>query len=105
MSFRLHKVNQLECSKPKQETDFHLTNRYYWSILKNKHFTNIGQLLICKIPSVDTIDPFSNLNPANRVFSFQRIKVRKVIQLTNESYQCTQVNYSSCFLHGTLTVL
>lgn len=29
MSFRLHKVNQLECSKPKQETDFHLTQRYY----------------------------------------------------------------------------
>lgn len=64
---------------------------------------NIGQLLTRKISSVNT-NPFSNVNPANRVFSFQQIKVQKVIQLPNEIYQYTQVNYS-CLLHGTLTVL
>lgn len=64
---------------------------------------NIGQLLTRKIPSVNT-NPFSNVNPANRVFSFQQIKVQKVIQLPNEIYQCMQVNYS-CLLHGTLMVL
>lgn len=103
MSFSLHKVNQLECSRPKQETNFHLIQLYYWSSLKNSYFMNIGELLTHKIPSVNT-NPFSNVNPANRVFSFQQIKVQKVIQLPNEIYQCTQVNYS-CLLHGTLTVL
>lgn len=47
---------------------------------------NIGQLLTRKISSVNT-NPFSNVNPANRVFSFQQIKVQKVIQLPNEIYQ------------------
>ena len=103
MSFSLHKVYQQECSRPKQETNFHLTQLYYWSSLKNSYFMNIGQLLTRKISSVNT-NPFSNVNPANRVFSFQQIKVQKVIQLPNEIYQYTQVNYS-CLLHGTLTVL
>lgn len=41
---------------------------------------NIGELLTHKIPSVNT-NSFSNVNPANRVFSFRQIKVQKVIQL------------------------
>ena len=54
MSFSLHKVYQQECSRPKQETNFHLTQLYYWSSLKNSYFMNIGQLLTRKISSVNT---------------------------------------------------
>ena len=46
----------------------------------NNHFTKIGQSLAQEIPSTE-IDPLADVNPVDRVFSFQRINVQKVIKL------------------------
>ena len=49
----------------------------------NNHFTNIGQSLAREIPSSE-IDPLAYANPADGVFSFQRINVQKVIKLLSK---------------------
>ena len=46
----------------------------------NNYFANIGQCLAQEIPCTD-IDPLAYVNPVDRVFSFQRINIQKVIKL------------------------
>ena len=46
----------------------------------NNHFTNIGQSVAQEIPSLE-IDPLAFINPVNGVFSFQRINIKKVIDV------------------------
>jgi len=46
----------------------------------NNNFSNIGQTLAREIPSVD-IDLLFYGKPSDRVFSFERINVQKVVNL------------------------
>ena len=46
----------------------------------NNHFTNIGQSVAQEIPGLE-IYPLAFINPVNGVFSFQRINIKKVIDV------------------------
>ena len=46
----------------------------------NNHFTNISQSAAQEIPGLE-IDPLAFINPVNGVFSFQRINIKKVIDV------------------------